>query len=446
MPSKAGRSRVFVLALDGVSFTLLQTAFERGHCPELQALFQGHGTFCPVHSVIPPLSTVAWSSVITGKNPGKHGIFGFIDRRPNPLQTYIPTGRTLKSPTIFEYLSDHGKRVITMNVPGTTPPRPIQGVWIAGFMSLNLEKAVYPHSLASRLRELGYRIDVNPWRAKENPSQFLQDLYTALDRRIETALWLMQEVPNWDLFFFHIMETDRFLHFFWDAQNDPERAELFWGFFHHLDQKVAEVLHALPEGTQILSLSDHGFGPVYQEVALNTWLRDQGWLQFVQEPPKGLEDLDSRTKVYSLIPGRFYINLLGREAVGSVLPEEYEAWRDRLIEHLASLEDPKTGSPVVQKVFRREDLYWGPHLEKAADVIAVPRPGYEFKGSLKTSRLFQSPTTSGVHTPEDAYLFIQDLDLHPDKDPTLYDITATLLDLLGVPLPPDLDGQSLWRA
>ncbi len=444
MHHRAQDRRVFILALDGVPFSLLQTAFEHGHCPTLRQTFQQQGTFREIHSVIPPLSTVAWSSFLTGKNPGKHGIFGFVDRTLNPLQTFIPTGRHLKAPTLFERLSDAGKRVITMNVPGTTPPRPIQGVWIADFLTVSLEKAVYPKDLVPDLKSLDYRIDVNPLLAKENPGQFLQDLREAVDRRVETALWLMEKyLPDWDLFMLHIMETDRFLHFFWDLQTEPTDAQRFWSFFDFLDQTIARVLQHLPENAILVSLSDHGFGPVKKEVYVNTWLREQGWLRFVQDPPKGLEDLDSRSKAYSLIPGRFYVNLLGREALGSVLPEDYEPWRTRLSEALLHLKDPDTGAPIVRRVYRREELYHGPFVQGAPDLVALPESGYDFKGTLRDVPLFQTPSMSGMHTVEDAYLFFQGVEIPQDVNITLYDVTATVFALLGVPVPQDLDGRSL---
>ncbi len=442
---KPAKPRVFVLSLDGVPYTLLQRAFQEDRLPHLRALFTGNGTFRQMHSVIPTISSVAWSTFQTGRNPGKHGIFGFVDRDPHTLKMYIPTGAHIRTNTLWEVLSEAGKRVVVMNVPNTTPPRRVNGVLVAGFLSMKLEKAVYPDRYVAPLRNLGYVIDVNPMLAQKDLHGFVDRLKEAVQKRKEATFYFMKEISDWDFFMVHIMETDRIMHFLWAQmeENDPEFAPRFWEFFRLVDETVAEIHDALPENTLFISLSDHGFTRVKAEVNTNYWLREKGYLKFKTEEPRDLVDMDSTTRVYSLIPGRFYINLLGREAAGSVVPEEYETWRERLLNEIPEIRDPETGKAVIQKVWKREDLYWGPLVKQAADVIAHPVDGYDLKAQLAGKQLTLHTHINGMHTYDDAYLFVENTPLR-DKDPVyLYDVTQSILQALAVPAPEDMDGESL---
>lgn len=444
---KKSKKRVFVLSLDGVPFTLLEKKFKDGKFPNLKRLFTENGSFRQMYSVIPTISSVAWSTFLTGKNPAKHGIFGFVDRTPNPLKIFIPTGRNLKSKTLPEILSEAGKKVVSINVPGTTPPPKVNGVVIADFLSTSLEKVAYPPKISEKLKEFGYIIDVNPMLAKKNLDKFIDDLHTAVEKRKLVAQWLMKEVKDWDFFMLHIMETDRIMHFVWAQmeKNDPHYAPRFWSLFELADQVVGEIRDSLPPETLFISLSDHGFCKVKAEVYTNYWLKEKGYLKFLNDQPKELTDMDSKTKVYSLIPGRFYVNLLGRESIGSVPQSDYETWREKIAQELLELKNPQTGEPIVKKVFKREEIYSGPHLEDAADLLVLPHDGYDLKGNLNPDSLTKTSHINGMHTYDDAYLFIENSELINKEPIYLYDVTATILEHLGVSIPGDFDGVSLIK-
>ncbi|MFQ6032153.1 MAG: alkaline phosphatase family protein, partial [Candidatus Zixiibacteriota bacterium] len=210
---RKSKRRVFVLGLDGVPYSMVSglVAKGKGDWPNFANIF-GKKSVVPMHSVIPTISSVAWSSFMTGKNPAKHNIFGFIDRVPNPFRIYIPTGKNMKSETLWEILSKNDKRVIVMNVPVTYPPRQVNGILVSGFLATDLEKATYPREISSILKDMGYIIDVDPWKAKEDKDQFLRDLFQALEKRIEVMFHFLEQ-EKWDFFMCHIMETDRINHF-----------------------------------------------------------------------------------------------------------------------------------------------------------------------------------------------------------------------------------------
>src|SRR3989338_3957851 len=122
-------SRIFVLGLDGVPFTFLQDAFNENRMPNLSKLFKTHAAK-KMNSVYPTVSSVAWVTFATGQNPAGHNIFGFVDRTPNPFQIEIPTARNRKAKTIWQELSEQGKRVIVINVPLTYPPKQVNGILV----------------------------------------------------------------------------------------------------------------------------------------------------------------------------------------------------------------------------------------------------------------------------------------------------------------------------
>jgi predicted AlkP superfamily phosphohydrolase/phosphomutase len=136
-----------VIALDGTPYTFARAMMTDGAMPNFARLLR-EGSLVRMHSSYPDVSGVAWSSFMTGNNPGKHGIFGFIDRRPGSYQTYIPTAQNLQGETLWELLGRHGRRVCAIGVPNSYPPRPVNGVLVGCFLSPSVEKAAYPAALA----------------------------------------------------------------------------------------------------------------------------------------------------------------------------------------------------------------------------------------------------------------------------------------------------------
>ena len=433
--------KVFVLSLDGVPYSYLKEQMESGKLAAFKRAFS-KGTFKRHLSVIPTISSVAWSTFMTGKNPAKHGIFGFIDRNPNPFDLFIPTSRNMAAKTLWEMLSDAGKRVVVMNVPVTTPPREVNGVLISGFLSTRIEKATYPPELSKRLDDMGYIIDVDPWKAKENKEDFLRQLNLALEKRIQAMDYLMDN-EEWDFFMCHVMETDRINHFLLPGSRETRFEAEFHRFYEKLGEIVERVQEKLTENVLFISLSDHGMCPIRKEVFLNHWLHERGYLRFKKEPAKDFSDVDSSTRAYSLIPGRVYINLKGREEFGSVEQADYEPLRQELKAAFLELKDPETGDPIIRNVYMREEIYSGPLLEKASDMILMPNDGYDLKGKLFTEDLFGRSHLEGMHTYDDAFLYVRGKDLK-DETTAIQDVMPSILETFSIPLEPELDGRGIF--
>ncbi len=438
--SRSTSRRVVLIGLDGVPYSLLKRLLDDGIMPNLAELAR-EGSLRRMTSVHPWVSSVAWSSFMTGSNPAKHGIFGFIDRDPATLKTFIPIARHMKASTLWDVLGDAGRRSVVVNVPVTYPPKPIRGVLISGFLSPRLEKAVHPPSLLPTLRRLGYRIDTDPWLARESREKAMPDILDALEKRVRTLLHLM-DTEEWDYFQCVIMETDRLHHFFFRQmeENDPVWAPAFFEVYRRIDAAIGEVRTRLGERDTLMLMSDHGFCSIETEVFYNRWLADAGFLSYAHTPAKRIDEMAPQTVAYALDPARIFINLKGREKFGHVAPgAEYERVRDELIQALTSFTLPDGKKPVLH-AYRREEIYNGPYLDRAADIIIAPVDGYDPKGAFYKDRLtHRDAMMVGMHTYDDAFLLAHGLALTDGVN--IMDVMPTILAHLGIDPPPHVDGE-----
>jgi predicted AlkP superfamily phosphohydrolase/phosphomutase len=437
--------RVLVVGLDGVPFSLLKALSAEGRLPNWAKLLE-RGSFKRMNSVHPCVSSVAWATYMTGKNPGKHNIYGFVDRFPGSMDVFIPTSRDMTEKTLWEILSQAGKRVVVINVPVTFPPREVNGILISGFLCPNIDKIAYPKEQASFLRKMGYRIDVDAWQARKSLDRFLEDLHLTLDKRVE-AMFHFLEREEWDFFQIHIMETDRINHFLWGfwEEGDPQYGPEFIKYYQKIDAILGRINAGLEEDTRLIVLSDHGFCGMKKEVFLNHWLQREGWLKFREKAPKSVKDIHQESKAYSLIPGRIYVNLAGRESSGSVrFPDEYERIRGEVKEALLGMRDPDSGERIIEKVLKREELYHGPHYNEGPDLVAIPYNGYDLKGNLDKEELTYKGPLVGMHTYDDAFFYIRDVEIKRGNNQFgVMDVMPTILKLIGVSPPEDLDGKAL---
>jgi predicted AlkP superfamily phosphohydrolase/phosphomutase len=210
---------------------------------------------------------------------------------------------------------------------------------------------------------------------------------------------------------------------------------------------LGQLAAKLDEHTTLLWMADHGFCSIKKEVYVNRWLRDQGWLKLRNVPPdrkKGLDEIDPASVAYSLDPGRVVIRLRGREKEGAVAPgAEYESLREEIAAAALELRDPESDDAIFQAAFRREELYHGPYLEQAADLILAPYDGYDPKGPLyKETLTYKGDELVGMHTFDDAMLYVGGRAV-PQTRFSVVNVMPTILDLMEVPQPPGLDGASL---
>jgi len=191
--------------------------------------------------------------------------------------------------------------------------------------------------------------------------------------------------------------------------------------------------------------SDHGFTTLEYEVHMNQWLADEGWLEYEDDDHEELTDLGGGTKAYSLIPGRFYVNLQGREPRGGVPQGEYEDTRQELKRMHQDLEGPD-GTPVADRVYEKEEAFRGEHDDMAPDLVVVPNHGFDLKAGFKDqSAVFDADgPRNGMHSFDNACLYVDDPEVRIRDETDLYDIAPTILDLMDVDYAgPSYDGASL---
>ena len=433
--------RVAFVGIDGVPYSLV--ANNEGVFENLHAM-EAAGAGGAIDSIVPPESSACWPSLTTGVNPGETGVYGFQDREVGSYDTYVPMGRDVRATRLWTRVQDAGRDATVLNVPVTFPPdREVQRM-VSGFLSPGVEKAAYPDDLRESLEGLDYRIDVDAKLGHDDEKEaFIEDAHETLDARFEAFEQYLQR-DDWDLFFGVFMTTDRVNHFLFEHyEADGEYAEAFLEFYGKVDRYLGELRDLLDEKTTMVVASDHGFTTLDHEVKCNVWLQRNGWLSYDDEDHEDLEDIRDDTRAYSLIPGRFYINLEGREPRGSVPESEYEDVRAELKADLEALEGPD-GRPVADRVVPKEQAFDGTHDDIAPDLVVVPNHGFDLKaGFTGGETVFDTGPRNGMHSFDDACLYVDDPAVTVG-DADLYDIAPTLLDLMDVQVDRgEFDGASL---
>jgi len=415
-------SRIALIGLDGMPQRLILDLAESGTMPNTKALID-QGTFRQMASSVPEISSVAWSSIITGANPAEHGIYGFTDLAAGAYRTVYPNFAALKRRPFWEEAA-FGRCVI-LNVPSTYPARDMNGVLVAGFVALNLEKATFPPALVPKLKELDYRTDVDFNKASQSISYFLNDLERTLEARIATYrhLWAHE---RWDTFMLVFTGTDRLAHFLWDAyeqETHPHHA----AFLEHLarvDAVIGEIADRLRPGDRLIMLSDHGFERLDKELYVNWPLRQRGLLAFQEGGPARLTNVAQETKAFALDPGRIYLNMQDKYPRGSVSPQDRAYVLEDLEAIYRSLE--VEGQPAIKRVYRKEEIYAGPYLDQAPDLVLLANAGYNLRATIDPGQLWDTGIRTGKHSP-DAFLLAAG-----DVEPAAVPLEPSVEDVVGI--------------
>lgn len=501
-------SRVLVIGIDGATFDLLHPWVEAGDLPNLAQLM-AEGVHGSLESTIPPVTSPAWPTFATGKNPGKHSVFDFI--RPIGGDFELVNASSIRAPTLWQLLSEAGRKVGVMNVPVTYPPAPVNGFIIAGMLSPVGGTFTYPADLLNRYagRIQPYRIAPHVQYKEGNETEFAADLLDLVERRGEYALQLMADYPH-DFLMFHFQATDVMQHAFWkfvdpthpryDSQAAGRFGPMLKRVYQRVDAFIGQMRDRLPGNATIIVMSDHGFGPLHYVVNLNLFLLERGLLQlkrgvwtrlktglfragltpaslwhlvervglqnYVWQVSKStrnkvvgkflsFDDVDwSRTLAYSIgHVGQIYINLKGREPGGIVEPgAEYEAVRQRVIEALQTLRHPRTGRPLVDRIIPGDQIVHGPYAHSSPDLHLV-FDGYRaiaFPLFATDSRIVtrQIRGDSGCHRSHGIFIACGPEIRQGEvvEGTHIQDLAPTILHLMGQPVPDDMDGRVLTEA
>ena len=412
-----------VIAIDGLPFSFFSKIDKLDLSPFLADLYRKK-MIHPMTTTLPPVSSVAWASFLTGVSPGEHGITGFVDRVVNGYAPFVPTASNLNAATLYQHLSQYGLRICSLGVPATFPPEPVNGVIVSGFLAPSLERAVYPNEEYNYLKSIDYKIDIDAWSARKSDLSLIEQLPKTLSARLKAARYYLTREP-WDLFVLHILETDRLHHFLWRQMEEEESSaiDLFTTIYKMINDFLVEISKPISSDASFIILSDHGFSRLNKDVYLNRWLEDEGYLLLSDPNATNLGGMNKSSKAFSMAPGRIYLHLKGDTPEGKVkMGSEADQLRKKISESLSNLRDPETGENVLERVVDMRQEWNTADFNRSKvqlpDLIAIPFPGYELKGDLLAKELYGTDRFSGMHAYGDAFVY-----LDGDSDPNEYDIT-----------------------
>ena len=281
----------------------------------------------------------------------------------------------------------------------------MNGAHISGFVSIDFAKSVYPPSLLPELRRLDYRLDVDASKAHTAMDQFLRDLDESLYARINAYRYLWDSF-DWQAFMLVFTGTDRLMHFLYDAYADPahKHHDFFLEYFRRIDQAIGEITDRLRPEDSLIILSDHGFEKLDKDVYVNHLLASEGFLSFDEEAEPKPVNMTSATRAFALDPARIYVNQKGKFPAGNVSKADREHCLTDLEQLFLSLEID--GRKVVKHVYRSQDIYAGPHLDSAPDLILLANSGFNLKGARAAKQLANKGPFTGKHTYDDAFVLL----------------------------------------
>jgi len=458
--------------------------FERFNLPNIRKLME-NGIYGELESTIPAITCPAWMSMMTSKNPGKLGFYGFRNRANYSYdEMIIANAKLVKEDTVWRILTRHGKKSIIIGVPQTYPPKPLNGYMITSFLTPDTNsRYTYPASLKDEIKEVvgDYMLDVEEFRT-ENKDYLLQQIYEMTEKRFKVATHLMN-TKEWDFFMMVEMGPDRIHHGFWKFFDEQHRkyesgskyVSAIEDYFKYLDEKIGELLSNVDDDTTVIVVSDHGIKRMEGGICVNEWFIREGYLTLKETPkqvrPLRTADIDwDRTKAWGSggYYARIFLNVKGREPNGIIEQEDYENIRDELKEKLEALGD-ENGKPIGTRVFKPQDIY--PVINNIPPDLIVYFGDLDWRSvgsiGLNTTTVAKQRGEAVVHTfendtgPDDANhsqygIFIMknrfasplrsERDQHinnPGKVDGLHimDVAPTVLDISGVEAPEDMEGK-----
>ncbi|MDO8550564.1 MAG: alkaline phosphatase family protein [Ignavibacteria bacterium] len=508
--SSTNKKRLLVIALGEATFDLIIPWIEKGELPNFKKIFE-EGTIGNLESSVPMMTTQMWGNLVTGKNPGQHGLFDFW-QRGNDGKFKEANGSHIKAKPIWKILSESGLSSGIVNVPFTYPPQKINGFMISGEDAPGAHRSIaHPNGLYDEIvKKFGrYRLkDIFPGgREKED---YLTLVEEDVKKQTDVLSYLIEK-KNWDFFLTFYSAIAITQHYFWKdmQQGNNEYRNVIKTAYKSLDAAIDSLTKASGKDTIVFIISECGAGPLTSGVQINTWLQKEGFLTYKNSngtfpdgigiEQKSLEKSFMRSKVSAFrrnaqgyIPkslfylankkmhwlkswiqtylagsdidwsktyafsrgkeGNIFINLKGRDPNGIIEESQYEKVRDQIIEKLSVLINPSTGKKVVNKIYKREELYNGPFIEFAPDLLIewvdsayMQTESDKDKDSIFVERWRENMNwpTSGSHR-MNGILLAKGPGIAKNKKiegSRIIDMTPTWLYMLDQKIPKDLEGR-----
>jgi predicted AlkP superfamily phosphohydrolase/phosphomutase len=485
-PMGTAYRKLLLLGLDAVPWRILGPMIDAGVMPCFRALRYA-GWSGNLRSTIPHQTPSAWTTFMTGVQPGTHGILNWqhYDVQRNSFTMNDLT--RFAGRTIYHLFSEAGLKVGVVMQPVTYPPFAVNGFLLSGFDSPGLNAPfAFPRELEKEVLEIcpahAENVSVDErWEASAHETDdaaFARNIaaMSAYVTRVgKLAVELYRRHPT-DVLMVYFQAPDLVLHRAWrwcdpvTAGASPQRQALVREFFRTLDTVCGELV-AVAGGPECLTLalSDHGQRPDALRVRLNSILMELGYLvpasgwRRIHSAVRRLKHLGqkavhggigvaidwSKTRAfmpYQSCTGFVYVNQEGRQPHGCVPAAECARVRDELVAALRQYRDPRTSAKYFAEVEPMDETHGWREKLALPDLYVQPQPGVEFvrrakKGSIAfpTKRPY-----AGLHDPDGFYL-LHGAGVQPRHDAPAHiaDLAPTLLAALNVPVPAFMQGHAL---
>jgi predicted AlkP superfamily phosphohydrolase/phosphomutase len=456
--------QLLIIGLDCMEPSLV---FERwrSDLPNLSKLME-QGSYGRLESSIPAITVPAWSCMMSGRDPGELGIYGFRNRQNRGYQSMaISDGRAVREPRLWDLLGDAGWTVATLSVPGTSPPYPVNGSMVSCFLTPSTEVPyTHPPELSDRIQTWmsDFLLDVPHFRS-EDKAEILSNIYKLCDQRFTLAEKLIASDQP-DFLMLVDMGVDRIHHSFWKPM-DPSHpqhipnspfANAIHDYYSYIDDRIGQLLNHCDDQTAVLVVSDHGARSLVGGICVNEWLIQNGYLR-IKESPDQPTSLDALTIDWDNTVAwgaggyyaRIFINVKGREPNGIVPLKDYEAIRSELAEKLAAIPGPD-GQALTNTAYKPQQIYQRVRGVAPDLLVYFDELAWRSIGTVGHHGFYTTDNDTG---PDDAnharYGMMVFYDpQHPKKgqvlqNAQLYDILPTLLDRYQISPPPKLRGKVL---
>lgn len=462
-----------MVGIDGAGFELVEPWIEEGKLPNLQRAVE-EGVSGDLSSVLPPVTSPNWKSYLTGKNPGKLGIFWWENVDVAEQRVYYPSHRKNANTEYWEVMAED-ERVGVIGVPTTYPPKNMGEFVVAGAPDGMNKGFTYPEELEERLKEdYDYRVTVKS-ELRANPDEAAEEILEVIDTRLEVARDLLAE-NDLDLLHVTTFYINSLHHYFWDGEYTLRGWQI-------VDEHLGELLD---DGYDVVLMSDHGSNEIETVFHINSWLEEEGYLTLDADAAKffhrlginrdrilrilspfGLQDVAKRIApqfVLDMVPDEegelprqsktSNIEWEETDAVASGQgpvyltaekgTEEYEKALEDISRGLKSAED-LNGEDVVSEVHYGNQIYSGEYLDEAPDLVVEQSPGIHIKGSIGRDDVITRPEDAGWKGENKREgMFVATGPSFGEgniENLGILDLAPTLLHLRGYSVPSEMDGE-----
>jgi len=476
--------KLIVVGIDGANWELVNPWIEEGILPNIKKLKE-NGCFADHSSCLPPVTYPNWKCYSTGKNPGKLGVFRFDHIDCNKKNFTIHNSRSFKSKEFWDYMNLSGIKAGIINMPTTYPPRKINKFLISGGPDASeskyrsdISKYTYPEDLEKYLEEkFDYKVHPHPYlSSKKDGEQEINSILNLIDLRFKVGINLLEK-EKVDFLQITLFYINALQHFFWNKE-PVKRAWI------KIDENIGKLLD---KTDNIILMSDHGCCEIKKVFFINRWLEKEGYLKTKKTTDDYLYSLglskERLLKIANTLKITNFLNKIIPESILQIFPREegikgkrkldkiiwektialgsnqgpiylnmdknspdYEKYRNEIIKKLEEVKNPETGLKIFKKVYKAEEIYNGPYLKDAPDLMIDQKEGFHVSEGMGNGKLISNSGNWEADNKTTGFFLAHGKDIKKDGEQPkikILDIAPTILHLFNVPVPEDIDGNVL---